>query len=144
MTFTALQPSIRYKPKHNNSCINCTEGLEKRTVIRDSTLLYNRQGFCRNRRLLEVICFGIVMNLPAERGWVSKNLPQGPRAPAEGQVFTDPPKLCWEVHHSCSSNRMLEQFTVKSYQLCGTEIRWRTEQLSVGVTRMPKPLSLGC
>ena len=24
---------------------------------------------------------------------------------------------------------------VKSYQLCGTELRWRTEQLSVGVTR---------
>ena len=50
----------------------------------------------------------IVMNLPAEQGWVSKNLPWGPRA--KGQVFTDPPKLCWQVDHSCSSNRMLEQF----------------------------------
>ena len=26
------------------------------------------------------------------------------------QVFTDPPKLCWQVDHSCSSNIMLEQF----------------------------------
>lgn len=48
-----------------------------------------------------------VMNLPAERGWVSKNLPEG-----RGQVFTDPPELCWQVHHSCSCNRMLEQFPV--------------------------------
>ena len=31
----------------------------------------------------------------------------------------------------CWSNK-----NVKSYQLCGTEIRWRIEQLSVGVTRM--------
>ena len=55
-----------------------------------------------------------VMNLPAERGWVSKNLPEARgRSPrAEGQVFTDPPELCWQVHHSCSSNRMLEQFPV--------------------------------
>ena len=51
-----------------------------------------------------------VMNLLAERGWVSKNLPRGPRAQAEGQVLTDPPELCWQVDHSCSSNRMLEQF----------------------------------
>ena len=50
----------------------------------------------------------IVMNLPAERGWVSKNLPRGPRA--EGHVFIDPPELSWQVHRSCSSNRMLEQF----------------------------------
>ena len=28
---------------------------------------------------------------------------------------------------------------MKSYQLCGTEIRWRTEQKSVGVTRMNGP-----
>ena len=45
------------------------------------------------------------INLPAEQGLVSKNLPQGPRA--EGKVFTDPPELCWQVDHSCSSNRML-------------------------------------
>ena len=30
--------------------------------------------------------------LPAEQGWVSKILPQSPRV--EGQVFTDPTKLC--------------------------------------------------
>ena len=55
-----------------------------------------------------------VMNLPAELGWVSKNLPLGPRAAPSGlgQVFTDPPELCWQVHHSCSSNRMLEQLPV--------------------------------
>ena len=52
-----------------------------------------------------------VMNLPAERGLVSKNLPEveGRSPGAEGQVFTDPSKLCWQVIHSCSSNRMLEQ-----------------------------------
>ena len=52
------------------------------------------------------------MNLPAEGGWVSKNLleARGRSPRAEGQVFTDPPELCWQVHHSCSSNRMLEQF----------------------------------
>ena len=57
------------------------------------------------------------INLPAERGWVSKNLPQGPRPEgaargprAEGQGFTDPPELCWQVDHSCSSNRMLGHF----------------------------------
>ena len=32
---------------------------------------------------------------------------------------------------SCLNNK-----NAKSCQLCGTEIRWRTEQLSVGVTRM--------
>ena len=58
------------------------------------------------------------INLPAERGWVSKNLPQGPRPEgaargprAEGQVFADSPELCWQVDHSCSSNRMLGHFT---------------------------------
>ena len=45
--------------------------------------------------------------LPLGFSRVSKNLPRGPRA--EGQVFTDPPSFCWQVHHSCSSNRMLEQ-----------------------------------
>ena len=56
----------------------------------------------------------LVMNLPAELGWVSKNLPLGLWAAPSGLglVFTDPPELCWQVHHSCSSNRMLEQFPV--------------------------------
>ena len=66
-------------------------------------------------------------------------------AGAVSALVTDPPELCWQVYHSFSSNRMLEQFpavaaavAAESFptELCGTEIRWRTEQLSVGVTRM--------
>ena len=38
-----------------------------------------------------------MINLPAELGWISKNLPLGPRA--FSQVFTDPLLLCWQVHH---------------------------------------------
>ena len=30
---------------------------------------------------------------------------------AKGQVFTDPPKLCWQVDHSCLSNRMLRHLS---------------------------------
>ena len=37
-----------------------------------------------------------MINLPAELGWISKNLPLGPRA--SGQVFTDPPSLFWQVY----------------------------------------------
>ena len=42
-----------------------------------------------------------MINLPAELGWVSKNLPLSPQAAPSGlgQVFTDPPSLCWQVHH---------------------------------------------
>ena len=43
-----------------------------------------------------------VINLPAERGWVSKYLSQGPRLKGvargprtEEQFLTEPPKLCW-------------------------------------------------
>ena len=46
-----------------------------------------------------------MINLPAELGWISKNLPLGPRPSgcalgprALGQVFTDPPSLCWQVY----------------------------------------------
>ena len=46
-----------------------------------------------------------LINLPAELGWISKNLPRGPRPSgcalgpwALGQVFTDPPELCWQVY----------------------------------------------
>ena len=38
------------------------------------------------------------MNLPAQIRWISKNLPLDARA--SGQVFTDLPSLCWQVHHS--------------------------------------------
>ena len=52
------------------------------------------------------------INLPAERGWVSKNLPEarGHSPRAEEQVFTDPPELCWQVDHYCSSNITLGHF----------------------------------
>ena len=46
-----------------------------------------------------------MINLPAELGWISKNLPFGPwpsgcalGSRALGQVFTDPPSLCWQVY----------------------------------------------
>ena len=46
-----------------------------------------------------------MINLPAELGWISKNLPLGPWPSgcalglrALGQVFTDPPSLCWQVY----------------------------------------------
>ena len=46
-----------------------------------------------------------MINLPAELGWISKNLPLGPWPSgcalgprALGQVFTDPPLLCWQVY----------------------------------------------
>ena len=45
-----------------------------------------------------------VINLPAERRWVSKYLSQGPRLEGEArgprteeQFLTEPPKLCWHV-----------------------------------------------
>ena len=37
-----------------------------------------------------------MINMPAELGWISKNLPLSPRA--LGQDFTDPPLLCWQVY----------------------------------------------
>ena len=44
------------------------------------------------------------INLPAELGWISKNLPLGPRPlgcalgpQALGQFFTDPPSICYLV-----------------------------------------------
>ena len=46
-----------------------------------------------------------MINLPAELGWISKNLPLGPWPSgcalgprALGQVFIDPPSLCWQVY----------------------------------------------
>ena len=74
------------------------------TIPRTRTVEYTLQSICPEN----------VMNLPAEQGRVSKNLPEArERSPrAEGQVFTDPPEFCWQVHHSCSSKRMLEQFPV--------------------------------
>ena len=44
---------------------------------------------------------GSVKTCPEAKG-------RSPRA--DGQVFTDPPKLCWQVNYSWSSNSMLEQF----------------------------------
>ena len=41
-----------------------------------------------------------MLNLPAELGWVSENLPFSPRLRLgpQGRFFTDPPSLCWQVH----------------------------------------------
>ena len=40
--------------------------------------------------------------------------------------------------HQLNSQQL--SWSVKSCQLCGKEIRWWTEQLSVGITRMSKQL----
>ena len=93
--------------------------------------------------------------LSAERGWVSKILLQGPRpeGAARGlQLFWNtavaaesfPTEQVCKILSTVWDRKNMDDWTavcwsnknVKSYQLCVTEIRWRTEQLSVGVTRM--------
>jgi hypothetical protein len=66
-----------------------------------------------------------MINLPAELGWISKNLPLGPRASgcalgprALGQVFTDPPSLCWQVYPNPSvKNFRADEMTKRSLLL---------------------------
>ena len=66
-----------------------------------------------------------MINLPAELGWISKHLPLGPRPSgcalgpwALGQVFTDPPLLCWQVYPSLNSLNSLTSLTSLTRQLC--------------------------
>ena len=50
------------------------------------------------------------------------------------------PTECWNNSQlKLQLNPLQLNRSAKSCQLCGTKIRWRTEQLSVGVTKMTTP-----